>query len=214
MLIAIFRLKKSEMIKTLFFAATLLSTVLAVICVYLFKRTRNLQQSETQAPARPYLSPEMVADDDISVTGNLLCDNHQAICESLLDYLEREKPYLNPNIKIIDVADYLNTNKSYLSRVINSHFRKNFSQFINWYRIRDSMELFMRNPRIDISTMASKSGFQSMTTFNTAFTRYTGMTPGEWCKKYKNNIRHEKVLAEKKTREAAKSQTAKADGTL
>lgn len=198
---------------TLFLVAALISVVLAVICVYLFKRTRNLQRSESQAPVRPYLSPEMIADEDLGATGALLCDNHQAICESLMDYLEKEKPYLNPNIKIIDVADYLNTNKSYLSRVINSHFKKNFSQFINWYRVRDSMDLYMRNPKIDISTMASKSGFQSMTTFNTAFTRYTGMTPGEWCKKYKNDIRHdEMVQADKKKRETAKNQAAKADG--
>ncbi len=43
-----------------------------------------------------------------------------------------------------------------------------------------------------------------MTTFNTAFTRYTGMTPGEWCKKYKNEMRNEMVNAGKKTRKAEK----------
>jgi len=201
------------MIKFLFIAAALLSIILAATCIHLFKRNRNLQHSETQAPVRPYLSPEMIADDDIGTSGALLCDNHQAICENLMEYLEKEKPYLNPNIKIIDVADCLKTNKSYLSRIINSHFKKNFSQFINWYRVRDSMDLYMKDPTIDISTMASKSGFQSMTTFNTAFTRYTGMTPGEWCKKYKNDIRHEMVQAEKKKRETAKSPFAKADGT-
>ncbi len=199
------------MIKILFIAAALLSIILAATCVYLFKRTRNLQQSEPQAPVRPYLSPEMIADEDIGSAEALLCDNHQAICEHLMEYLEKEKPYLNPNIKIIDVADCLKTNKSYLSRVINSHFKKNFSQFINWYRVRDSMDLYMRDPTVDISTMASKSGFQSMTTFNTAFTRYTGMTPGEWCKKYKNDIKYEMVQKEKKKRETAKSTVAKAD---
>jgi AraC-like DNA-binding protein len=74
------------------------------------------------------------------------------------------------------------------------------------------MDLYMRDPTIDISTMASKSGFQSMTTFNTAFTRYTGMTPGEWCKKYKNDIKYEMVKKEKKKRETAKNTVAKADG--
>lgn len=200
------------MIKILFIAAALLSIILAATCVYLFKRASNLQQSEPQAPVRPYLSPEMIADEDIGSAETLLCDNHLAICEHLMEYLEKEKPYLNPNIKIIDVADCLKTNKSYLSRVINSHFKKNFSQFINWYRVRDSMDLYMRDPTVDISTMASKSGFQSMTTFNTAFTRYTGMTPGEWCKKYKNDIKYEMVKKEKKKRETAKNTVAKADG--
>ncbi|MBP5302842.1 MAG: AraC family transcriptional regulator [Bacteroidales bacterium] len=192
------------MIQTLLIAASLLTAALAVLCFYLFKRTRNLQQPESQAPAKPYLSPDMVADDDIGVTGNLLCDNHQAICDSLMEYFEKEKPYLNHNVKILDIAEQLNTNKSYLSRIINSYFKKNFSQFVNWYRVRDAMDSFMRDPKIDISTMADKSGFKSLTTFNTSFTRYTGMTPGEWCKKYKNEMRNEMVQSYKKTRKNSK----------
>lgn len=188
----------SIMIQVLFIAASLLSAALAALCVYLIKRTRKLMKSDSQAPVKPYLSPDMVAEDDISVTGNLLCDNHQALCYNLMDYFEREKPYLKPNIKILDVAEHLKTNKSYLSRIINSYFKKNFSQFINWYRIRDSMDLFMKNPKIDIASMAVKSGFKSLTTFNTSFTRYTGMTPGEWCKKYKNEVRNEMVKTDKK----------------
>ena len=146
----------------------------------------------------------MVADDDISVTGNLLCDNHQIIVDNLMDYFEREKPYLKPNVKILDIAERLKTNTSYLSRIINSHFKKNFSQFINWYRVRESMDIFVKNNSIDIATMAYKSGFKSLTTFNTSFTRYTGMTPGEWCKKYKNVMRNEMVKADKKTRKTTR----------
>lgn len=184
--------------------AALLTAALATACAFLLKRNRTLLKSESQTPAKPYLSPEMVADDDIGVTGNLLCENHQTICDRLMEYFERDKPYLKPNVKIGDVADYLKTNKSYLSRIINSYFKKNFSQFVNWYRVRDAMDVFMQNPYIDISEMASKSGFQSMTTFNTAFTRYTGMTPGEWCKKYKTDSKNEMVQEEKKARKAAK----------
>ena len=153
------------MIQFLFIAASLLTAVLAVLCVYLFRRTRNHKEPEAQAPV---------------------------------------KPYLKPNVKIVDIADDLQTNKAYLSRIINSYFKKNFSQFINWYRVRDAMDSFVKEPDIDITTMAGRSGFQSMTTFNTAFTRYTGMTPGEWCKKYKNEMRNEMVNAGKKTRKAEK----------
>ena len=93
------------MIQFLFIAASLLIAALAVACVYLYKRNRNLQQSELQSPVRPYPSPEMVAEDDISVTGNLLCDNHQIIVDNLMEYFEREKPYLKPNVKILEIAD-------------------------------------------------------------------------------------------------------------
>lgn len=192
------------MIQFLFIAASLLTAVLAVLCVYLFRRTRNQKEPEAQAPVKPYLSPDLVADADIDGAVNTICDNHQVICDRLMEYLEKEKPYLKPNVKIVDIADDLQTNKAYLSRIINSYFKKNFSQFINWYRVRDAMDSFVKEPDIDITTMAGRSGFQSMTTFNTAFTRYTGMTPGEWCKKYKNEMRNEMVNAGKKTRKAEK----------
>lgn len=192
------------MIQFLFIAASLLTAVLAVLCVYLFRRTRNHKEPEAQAPVKPYLSPDLVADADIDEAVNTICDNHQVICDRLMEYLEKEKPYLKPNVKIVDIADDLQTNKAYLSRIINSYFKKNFSQFINWYRVRDAMDSFVKEPDIDITTMAGRSGFQSMTTFNTAFTRYTGMTPGEWCKKYKNEMRNEMVNAGKKTRKAEK----------
>jgi len=192
------------MIQTLFIAASLLIAALAVACVYLYKRYRNLQQSELQSPVRPYPSPEMVAEDDISVTGNLLCDNHQIIVDNLMEYFEREKPYLKPNVKILEIADALKTNKSYLSRIINSHFKKNFSQFINWYRVREAMDHFIKDNSIDIATMADKSGFKSLTTFNTSFTRYTGMTPGEWCKKFKNVAKNEMVKKDKRERKTAR----------
>lgn len=192
------------MIQFLFIAASLLTAVLAVLCVYLFRRTRNHKEPEAQAPVKPYLSPDLVADADIDGDVNTICDNHQVICDRLMEYLEKEKPYLKPNVKIVDIADDLQTNKAYLSRIINSYFKKNFSQFINWYRVRDAMDSFVKEPDIDITTMAGRSGFQSMTTFNTAFTRYTGMTPGEWCKKYKNEMRNEMVNAGKKTRKAEK----------
>ena len=192
------------MIQLLFIAASLLTAVLAVLCVYLFRRTRNHKEPEAQAPVKPYLSPDLVADADIDGDVNTICDNHQVICDRLMEYLEKEKPYLKPNVKIVDIADDLQTNKAYLSRIINSYFKKNFSQFINWYRVRDAMDSFVKEPDIDITTMAGRSGFQSMTTFNTAFTRYTGMTPGEWCKKYKNEMRNEMVNAGKKTRKAEK----------
>lgn len=201
------------MFQTLLIAAALLVAVLASLCVYLFRRTRTLIKSESQNPPRPYISPDMVADDDITITGNLLCENHQALCNSLMDYFEREKPYLNPNVKIVDIADNLDTNKAYLSRIINSYFKKNFSQFINWYRIRDAMDQFVRNPGIDIGTMADMSGFQSMTTFNTAFTRYTGMTPGEWCKKFKRGMKNEMVRSGKKKRDAEKGKASGSDVT-
>ena len=66
------------------------------------------------------------------------------------------------------------------------------------------MDHFIKDNSIDIATMADKSGFKSLTTFNTSFTRYTGMTPGEWCKKFKNVAKNEMVKKDKRERKTAR----------
>lgn len=50
------------------------------------------------------------------------------------DYLSSHRPFLNPCLKISDIAEDLNTNRTYLSSFINSEYNINFSRLINKYR--------------------------------------------------------------------------------
>lgn len=53
------------------------------------------------------------------------------------DYLREKKPYLDPKLRITDLAIGLNTNRSYLSAFINSEYNMNFNRFINRCRLRE-----------------------------------------------------------------------------
>ena len=55
--------------------------------------------------------------------------------ESVRNYMEDQKPFLNPDLNLVDLAKELNMNRAQLSEVINSGFSKNFNDFINEYRI-------------------------------------------------------------------------------
>ena len=102
--------------------------------------------------------------------------------KSLLDYVEREKPFLNPKLTIEQLAQEIGINRFYLSQIINEKLNRNFSDFINAYRIRETQRL-MRSPEyqhLNILGMALESGFNSKSSFNNAFKKLTGMSPSQY----------------------------------
>ena len=105
--------------------------------------------------------------------------------DRLCNVLEREKLYLNPDIRVGDLAERLYTNKNYLAQTIKIKLNKNFCQLVHYYRVREAMRIYAQNPDLTITQLCRRVGFNSMTTFNTAFGRNTGFTPAEWCKEYR-----------------------------
>ncbi len=105
--------------------------------------------------------------------------------ERLLKYFEKEKPYLKADLKIREVALYLYSNKTYLSRIINDKNNLNFNQFVNYYRIEEVKQLFKENNKLNIQELCYMSGFGSMATFSIAFRYHLGYTPADWCKEQK-----------------------------
>ena len=81
-------------------------------------------------------------------------------------YLRDKKPYLNPKLRITDVAFDLNTNRSYVSAFINKEYGINFSRFINRCRL-DELDRLRQLPRsksdtnLDLVLMAGFSGYRS-----------------------------------------------------
>lgn len=116
------------------------------------------------------------------------------IIYSIMILFEKEKLYLNPDIKLIDVARRIGTNKTYLSRALNTRLSKNFCQFVNHYRIREACLMFLKDPGLDIRPLAEQCGFSSQSNFSIVFKYNTGLTPGDWARMIKAKlINNEKV---------------------
>lgn len=94
--------------------------------------------------------------------------------------MDEQQPYLNPDLKIADVAKALGTNATYVSRCINAERGATFSQFVNVYRISHAQQLLRQQPDMKIAALSTDSGFANETTFFRAFKALTGMTPREW----------------------------------
>jgi len=104
----------------------------------------------------------------------------------LLSLLEDKKRYLDPELKITDMCSELNTNRTYISNLINSEFRLNFNDLINKYRVDHSISLLKdgMDKNYSLQAIAAASGFGSLSSFNRAFKKNTGTTVSS----YKNKI--------------------------
>lgn len=112
----------------------------------------------------------------------------EKILSSLLLIMDEKKLYLNRNLSLIDVADEINTNKNYLSMVINEKLNMNFFHFVNQYRLNEAVKL-MDDPRYEnysIEGIAQSAGFNSKSVFNPTFKKLTGKTPSEYRKEKMN----------------------------
>ncbi|MCD4791906.1 MAG: tetratricopeptide repeat protein [Bacteroidales bacterium] len=105
------------------------------------------------------------------------------ILNKLIQLLDNEKIFKKFNLSIEKLAKQLQTNKKYLSIVINEEFGINYIDFINEYRIKESMFLLSdpeKNLKLSISGIAEESGFKSLSSFYRTFKNYTGITPSKF----------------------------------
>jgi len=97
-----------------------------------------------------------------------------------LEQLMREKQlYVNPGLTLPDVAGQLGTSSRQVSRAVNQGFGVNFNDFVNSYRTRALIDRLKADEHHSktLLALALECGFNSKSTFNRAFKKYTGMTP-------------------------------------
>ncbi len=107
--------------------------------------------------------------------------------ERLLHYLQEEKPYLRRNLNLKDLAQELSMPGYRLSELINSEMGKNFFTLINELRIEEAKERIRSGDynNLTLSAIGFDSGFNSKSTFQALFKKYTGMTPSEFKRRHK-----------------------------
>lgn len=113
-------------------------------------------------------------------------DESLQIHKLLLKILESEKPFLNPELTLAQLAKLIPTHPNKLSEVINKFEQKNFYDLINEKRIHEFLRLLNmpENKQFTLMSLAYDCGFNSKASFNRNFKKYTGKTPSE----YQNNL--------------------------
>ncbi|NVO20183.1 MAG: helix-turn-helix transcriptional regulator [Bacteroidetes bacterium] len=102
--------------------------------------------------------------------------------ERLSSYMETEKPYLNPDITLENLATELSVNPRILSQIINETYKKNFKSYILEYRLKESMKILAdsRCSKLTVLEILYQVGFNSKSAFNNQFKLFTNLTPLEY----------------------------------
>lgn len=102
--------------------------------------------------------------------------------EMLITYVEINKPYLDRDLSIHNLALMTGIPKHFITQVLNEKYKRNFFTFINEYRVKEAVERFSdpKYSNYTILAIAFDSGFNSKTTFNSIFKNQTGKTPSEY----------------------------------
>lgn len=97
-------------------------------------------------------------------------------------FMDTEKPYLDPNLSLPDLAEKLQMPSHLLSRVLNERLNLNFFDFVNQYRVKHVQALIHdpNHSHLSLLGIAFESGFNTKSAFNRVFKKMTGQTPSQF----------------------------------
>lgn len=104
--------------------------------------------------------------------------------DSLLSRFENlifgKQLYLEPGLTLVNVAEKLHTNKTYVSRLVNNTYEMPFPDLINTLRVDYAEQYIAAHRDARQNEIAQACGFSSASSFNNIFKKVTGMTPKIW----------------------------------
>lgn len=102
--------------------------------------------------------------------------------ESIIEYLQTEKPYLNPDFDLEDIEEALEIPKHHIIYCFAYILDKKFTAYRSWIRVEHAKELLKSGTAdtLSIDGIGSQSGFPSRSSFYATFKAETGMTPSQY----------------------------------
>ncbi|ALO35498.1 hypothetical protein CMT41_12810 [Colwellia sp. MT41] len=100
------------------------------------------------------------------------------------NHMEKQRPYLNNQLKIDDLARQVSLSPKLLSNLINREFKVNFFEYVNRYRLKE-VSAYLTDPNManqSIIDLAFLAGYNSKSSFNRLFKLDTGKTPSQFRK--------------------------------
>lgn len=144
-------------------AAVFFSSILYLVIFTLLyrKKTNDLSTFSAQKYADKTLDDEDV----------------KQIISKLTKVMTEQELFKNPNLKVSDLAKAINISAHQLSQILNESIDKNFTLFINEYRINEACKLLLSKTNLTVEAVADEVGFNAKSTFFAAFKKMKGSTP-------------------------------------
>jgi len=156
----------------------LLVSQLFIICWYLFKALNNPSLFRN-IDSKLKLVSDIILEEKNSSSFE---ENEKEYNEELIklkQFMIEEKPFLNPSLTIQEVSAAIGIPVRNLSVLINHKLGQHFYDFVNGYRIENAMKILKdaTKNKVTILEILYEVGFNSKSSFNTAFKKHTGSTP-------------------------------------
>ena len=107
-------------------------------------------------------------------------DREQQLAADLERVVTGERPYVNPNLKLADLAAAVNATPHELSALLNTHLGVSFYDYINERRIELAKQLIAEQEHLTLEAIGQACGFNARSTFYTAFKKQVGTTPAKF----------------------------------
>lgn len=144
----------------------------------IFRNKATLRASETDKPHAIKEQPQE--------SGTIIADAHQSLADEeklrirFEDLIVTEQLFLKQGIRISDIATMLETNRTYISRLVNNTYNMSFSDYMNTLRIDYAEQYLLHHKDAKQSDIAEACGFPNAPAFNNVFKKITGVTPKIW----------------------------------
>lgn len=129
-----------------------------------------------------FSSDETGADAAVDKYGHsqLSVERHQEVLGKVLDALDNDQIYKRPGLSLSELCAHVHESPHIVSQVINSSELKNFYDMVNRRRVALAEQALLSDGGTSVLDIALTCGFNSKSSFNSVFKRYTGLTPSQY----------------------------------
>ena len=113
-------------------------------------------------------------------------EKQQKLFEKIDNFVKNQKKFLDPYLSLDGLADEMHISSGHLSFLINNYSQYNFSDYINSHRVTQAKAFILEDDYLNytIVSIGLESGFNSKSTFYSAFKKFTGLSPTQFKNKF------------------------------
>lgn len=127
-----------------------------------------------------FFKPASLTEKEKYKSSSLSEEQQEILLQKIKQIMQDKKPFLNADFSLPDLAQSIGTTVHITSQLINENLNQNFFEFIAGYRINAAKEILLNEPYLKIEEVAERVGYNSKSSFNTAFKRISRQTPSEF----------------------------------
>lgn len=156
--------------------------VLYALAVILFAHLALHQSTQKLEIIKPTTASAAIASEidktppAVDRVATLAPERMQRIALKLRHVMENDRLFTNNELSLRHLVDATRTTANHLSETFSQHLKTNFFQFVNEYRVAEARKLLATSDAT-VTTIAFEVGYNSRSTFNSAFKKETGLTP-------------------------------------